>query len=152
MKTIKFFIAGFALLMASSLAAQVSVNVNIGGRPDWGPVGYTEANYYYLPDVEAYYDVRQANFIYANNGTWISARTLPHRYRSYNLYAGPKVVLTDYRGNRPYTHFKTHRVKYHHGYRPQTVVVRETHHHHYDKKHYKHKGKKHHKGRGHDRH
>ena len=152
MKTLKFFIAGFALLMASSLAAQVSVNVNIGGRPDWGPVGYTEANYYYLPDVEAYYDVRQANFIYANNGTWIAASTLPARYRSYNLYTGPKVVLTDYRGNRPYTHFKTHKVKYYRGYRPNAVVVKEVHHHHYDKKHYKHKGKKHNRGRGHDRH
>ena len=151
MKTLKFFIAGFALLMASSLAAQVSVNVNIGGRPDWGPVGYSEANYYYLPDVEAYYDVRQSNFIYASNGNWISARTLPARYRSYNLYSGPKVVLTDYRGNRPYAHFKTHRVKYHRGYRPNAVVVKEVHHHHYDKKHYKHKGKKHHRGRGHDR-
>lgn len=151
MKTLKFLIAGFVLFMASSLVAQVSVNVNIGGRPDWGPVGYSEANYYYLPDVEAYYDVRQSNFIYANNGTWIAARTLPARYRSYDLYRGPKVILTDYRGTRPYTHFKTHRVKYHHGYRSQTVVVKETHHHHYDKKHYKHKTKKHHRGRGHDR-
>lgn len=146
MKTLRILFAGFAFLMAScSLQAQVSVNVNIGGRPDWGPVGYTEANYYYLPDVEAYYDVRQSNFIYINNGTWITARTLPTRYRSYNLYDGPKVVLTDYRGNRPYTYFKTHRVKYR-GHHPQTVIVKKSHHHHYEKKHYKHRGKKHHRG------
>lgn len=151
MKTLKFLIAGLTLLMASSLPAQVSVNVNIGGRPDWGPVGYTQANYYYLPDVEAYYDVRQSNFIYANNGTWIAARTLPSRYRSYDLYSGPKVVLTDYRGNRPYTYFKTHRVKYHRGYRPQTVIVKESHHYH-DRGHHKHRAKKQHRGRGHDHH
>ena len=151
MKTLKILIAGFALLVANSLPAQVSVSVNIGARPDWGPVGYTEANYYYLPDVEAYYDVRQSNFIYANNGTWLAARTLPARYRGYDLYAGPKIVLTDYRGNRPYTYFKTHKVKYK-GHRPHTVIVKETHHHHYDKKHKKHKEKKHNRGRGHDRH
>lgn len=143
MKTLKIFLAGFAMILSSSLQAQVSVSVNIGGRPDWAPVAYTEANYYYLPDVEAYYDVRASNFIYANNGTWIHARTLPARYRSYDLYSGPTVVLTDYRGNRPYTHFKNHRVKYYHGYRaPQTVVVKEVHHKHYKKykpaKHHKH--------------
>ena len=150
MKTLKNLFAVVAFFMAASLPAQVSVSVNIGGRPDWGPVGYTQANYYYLPDVEAYYNVRESNFIYANNGTWIAARTLTTRYRNYDLYRGPKIVLIDYRGNRPYTYFKTHRVKYR-GYRPQTVIVKETHHHHYDKKQYKHKAKKHHRGRGHDR-
>jgi hypothetical protein len=146
MKTLKLFIAGFAVVMASSLQAQVSVNVSIGSRPDWGPVGYTEANYYYLPDVEAYYDVRASNFIYVSNGTWIRARYLPNRYRNYDLYSGHKVVLTDYRGSRPYTHFNTHRVKYYRGYRPQTVVVRDVHHYHDDHKHYKkYKAKKYHK-------
>lgn len=141
MKTLKFFLAGFAVILSSSLQAQVSVNVNIGGRPDWAPVAYSEANYYYLPDVEAYYDVRASNFIYANNGTWIHARTLPARYRSYDLYSGPTVVLTDYRGNRPYTHFKNHRVKYYRGYRaPHTVIVKEGSHKHYKK----HKAKHHH--------
>lgn len=138
MKTLKLFIAGFALVMASSLQAQISVNVSIGSRPDWGPVGYAEANYYYLPDIEAYYDVRASNFIYVSHGNWIRARYLPNRYRNYDLYNGHKVVLTDYRGSRPYTHFKTHRVKYHRGYRPQTVAVRDVHHdHHDDHKHYK---------------
>ncbi len=145
MKTLKIFLAGFAMVLSSQLQAQVSVSVNIGGRPDWGPVAYTEANYYYLPDVEAYYDVRASNFIYISNGNWITARRLPARYRNYDLYAGPKVVLTDYRGNRPYTHFKTHRVKYYRGYHaPRTVVVKESHHN--DRKYYKkHKPKKHHR-------
>lgn len=145
MKTLKIILAGFAIVLSSQLQAQVSVSVNIGGRPDWGPVAYTEANYYYLPDVEAYYDVRASNFIYISNGNWITARRLAARYRTYDLYSGPKVVLTDYRGNRPYTHFKTHRVKYYRGYNsPRTVVVKESHHN--DRKYYKkHKPKKHHR-------
>ena len=147
MKTLKIFLAGLALVVSCQLQAQVSVNVNIGGRPDWGPVAYTEANYYYLPEVEAYYDLRASNFIFASNGTWIAARTLPSRYRNYDLYAGPKVVLTDYRGNRPYTYFKSHKAKYYGGYHtPRTVVVKE-HHYYHDRGHHhkKYKGKKHHK-------
>jgi len=146
MKTLKVLIAGLGLLMAGTLEAQVSVNVSIGSRPDWGPVGYTEANYYYLPDIEAYYDIRASNFIYINNGTWVRARYLPTRYRNYDLYNGYKVVLTDYHGSRPYAHFNTHKVKYYRGPRPSPVVVREVHHYHDDHKHYK-KHKKHHKHR-----
>lgn len=58
MKTIKIAIAGLFLLVASTTQAQVSVNVNIGTPPVWGPVGYTNMEYYYLPDIEAYYDVK----------------------------------------------------------------------------------------------
>lgn len=144
MKTLKLLIAGFGLFVVSSLQAQVSVNVSIGNRPDWGPVGYTEANYYYLPDIEAYYDIRASNFIYVNNGNWIRARYLPARYRNYDFYNGYKVVLTDYHGARPYAHFNTHRVKYYRGNRPPTVVVRDVHHYHDNHKpHKKYKAKKH---------
>jgi hypothetical protein len=31
--------------------SQVSVNVNIGSPPLWGPSGYSNIDYYYLPDV-----------------------------------------------------------------------------------------------------
>lgn len=149
MKTLKLIIAGFALIIAGSLQAQVSVNVNIGGRPDWAPVAYSEANYYYLPDIESYYDVRQSNFIYLNNGAWVSHRSLPQRYRNYDLYNGYKVVIRE-NGPRPYTHFKQHKIKYYRGHRaPQRVVVRDYHHN--DHKSYKkHKAKKHHNKHHHD--
>ncbi len=99
------------------MKAQVSVNVNIGSPPLWGPVGYTEVQYYYLPDVEAYYDVQTSMFIYYGGGVWIRRAYLPTRYRYYDLYSGYKVVLTDYRGNEPYIHFKNHKVKYYKGYK-----------------------------------
>lgn len=106
------------IIMCSHLAsAQVSVNVNIGSPPLWGPVGYSEVQYYYIPDVEAYYDVPTSMFIYYSGGSWIRRAYLPTRYRYYDLYSGYKVVLTDYRGNAPYIHFKNHKVKYHKGYK-----------------------------------
>lgn len=116
MKTVKIAIAGLFLLVANATQAQVSVNVNIGTPPAWGPSGYSEMEYYYLPDVEAYYDVRASQFIYFGGGRWVRATRLPRQYRNYDLYGGYKVVLTDYHGRTPYTYFDRHRVKYYKGY------------------------------------
>ena len=117
MKNLKLTVIGIILFLAGTSQAQVSVNVNIGAPPMWGPVGYTDVQYYYLPDVEAYYDVPTANFIYLERGTWVHRTYLPTRYRNYDLYGGYKVVMNDYHGNRPYTHFNDYRVKYKKGYR-----------------------------------
>ena len=117
MKTFKIFFVGLLMLFAGSTQAQISVQVNLGIPPQWGPAGYTDVQYYYLPDVEAYYDVPSSKFIYLNGATWVHRTSLPSRYRNYDLYNGYKVVITDYRGNTPYTHFKEHKVKYAKGYK-----------------------------------
>ncbi|MFV5692084.1 hypothetical protein ACM55K_08680 [Flavobacterium sp. LT1R49] len=116
MKTLKLIAVGIILLASSAIHAQVSVNVNIGTPPSWGPVGYSNVDYYYLPDVEAYYDIRATQFIYFGGGRWIRSRYLPGQYRNYDLYSGYKVVLNDYHGSRPYSNFKNHKVKYYKGY------------------------------------
>ena len=117
MKILKIIFLGVPLFLASIMNAQVSVSVNIGVPPPWGPVGYTSVRYYYLPDVEAYYDVQSSMFIYYGGGAWVHRGYLPARYRSYDLYSGYKVVMKDYHGNAPYTHFKEHKMKYAKGYR-----------------------------------
>ena len=124
MKIIKLVLVGVILFISSTIEAQVSVNVNIGTPPVWGPVGYSNVEYYYLPDVEAYYDVRATQFIYFGGGKWIRSRNLPRQYRNYDLYGGYKVVLNDYHGPRPYTYFKNHKVKYYKGYKgaPQRSI------------------------------
>ena len=116
MRTLKLIAAGIMLFAASTTQAQVSVNLNIGTAPSWGPVGHIETEYYYLPDVEAYYDIRATQFIYFGGGRWVRSRHLPYRYRDYDLNRGYKVVLNDYHGARPYNHFKSHKVKYYKGY------------------------------------
>jgi hypothetical protein len=122
MKTLKLIM--IVVFLSGALKSQVSVNVSVGSPPLWGPVGYTEVQYYYLPDVEAYYDVHTAMFIYYDGGVWIRRSGLPVHYRYYDLYNGYKVVLTDYRGNEPYIHFKDHKVKYFKGYKggPQKTI------------------------------
>ena len=118
MKTINTLLLGMMLMTYSlSTHAQVSVNVNLGTPPAWGPVGYNSAHYYYLPDVQSYYDVRVREFIYLNNDKWYRSKSKPAQYRNYNLYTAYKVVLTDYKGNSPYTYFNTHKTRYFKGYK-----------------------------------
>src|SRR5688572_7819384 len=126
MKVLKLIVAGILmhviflgmfLLISNTGRAQVAVSVNAGSPPPWGPVGYTEVRYYYLPDVQAYYDVHSSRFIYYNGRAWVHRTYLPSRYKSYDLYSGYKVVLTDYRGNAPYTNHNVYKVKYAKGYR-----------------------------------
>lgn len=117
MKTLKLLALGIALLIAGTTQAQVSLHINLGTPPQWGPAGYSEVQYYYLPDVEAYYDVESSMFIYFGNGVWVRRSTLPEQYRDYDLYSGYKVVMTNYHGNRPQKYFRDHKRKYARGYR-----------------------------------
>ena len=90
---------GVASLSSIGTKAQVSVNVNIGSQPQWGPTGYDHVDYYYLPDVDAYYNVPARQYIYQNNGSWVWRNNLPSQYANYNLYNGYKVVVNR---NKPY--------------------------------------------------
>lgn len=98
-------------------AQQVSINVNIGTPPNWGPQGNDESRYYYLPDIDVYYDVNQSVFIYDNNGKWTRDKQLPAKCRQYDLYSGYKVVLNDYKGDAPYKYHTKHRASYPKGYK-----------------------------------
>jgi len=122
MKTIKLLIAGFLFFITAAAFSQVTIV--FGTPPAWGPSGYNSVQYYYLPDVESYYDVQNSRFIYYERGAWVRRANLPYRYRKYDLYSGYKVVMTDYRGNSPYVHFKEYKVKYKKGYKgpPQKSI------------------------------
>lgn len=124
MKTFKLLIFGILLILASSAQGQLSVRVHVGTPPAWAPSGYSNVRYYYLPDVEAYYDVQTSMFIYMSGNTWVRRSYLPDRYRNYDLYHGYKVVMTGYHGNTPYTNFREYRMKYSKGYQgnPQRNV------------------------------
>ncbi len=110
-KTILKSVLGLALVLSfSTLAkAQLSLSINIGRQPAWGPTGYNHVDYYYLPDIESYYDVSTGQYIYQDGGRWIFASSLPPRYRGYDLYSGYKVVVNR---PKPYLNFSRDRVTY----------------------------------------
>lgn len=116
MRSIKLALLGFILFFSLPTKAQVNVNVNIGTPPVWGPVGYTEARYYYIPDIETYYDINAGMFVYMGSRGWIHAKALPSMYAHFDLYNGYKVVL-NFRGDNPYRYYEVHKTKFPKGYK-----------------------------------
>jgi hypothetical protein len=115
-----FLIAGI-----TQTKAQLSISLNIGSQPTWGPTGYDRADYYYLPDVESYYNVSNHQFIYLSNGHWVFSASLPGRYANYDLNSGYKVVVNR---PRPYLNFNQDRVQYakYRGYHGKQPVIRDS--------------------------
>ncbi|RXR21443.1 hypothetical protein [Flavobacterium stagni] len=152
MKSIRLIIA--ALLLGSSAAvAQVNVNINFGTPPVWAPADRVEVQYYYLPEIDVYYDVPNGLFLYFSNGRWIRNAYLPARCNHYDLRRGRVVYLTDYYGKTPYYYHKRHRARY--VTVPQrTVVVYRDHDDDHDRGrhhgHEKHRGHGKKRGHGHD--
>ena len=140
MKTyqLKFSIAIFILLVTSLFItpakAQVSVNVNISSQAVWGPVGYDYAEYYYLPEADAFYYVNTGQFIYWNGGQQVFAYSLPPTF-SINLYSTYKVVVNDPKPYKNHGYYVSHYAKYKHGGFKQDIIRDSN-----DEKYYKVKG------------
>lgn len=110
-------------LMIKKADAQVSVSVglNIGSQPDWGPVGYDHADYYYMPDIDAYYDVPAHRYVYYENNVWVHRTYLPVRYRNYDRYHSYKVVVNE---RNPWLRHDVYRTRYasYRGRRDQAII------------------------------
>lgn len=134
----KKIIFGAALLLScfmlktADAQLKINFNLNIGSQPDWGPTGYDHVEYYYLPDIDAYYYVPGHYYVYQQGNAWIHATTLPARYSNYNLYSGYKVVVNQ---ANPWNNQAAIRAKYarYKGHRGQTAI-RDSH----DKKYQNH--------------
>jgi hypothetical protein len=72
--------------------------------PFWAPAydNAAQVHYYYLPDLEIYYDVWTNEFVYLDGGHWIFSPFLPPMYTSYDLRSAPIVIL-DYRVHEPWS-------------------------------------------------
>ncbi len=113
----------FALLNAPSVQAQVSININL--QPSWGPSGYDYAEYYYIPELNIYYDVVNALFYYTSGSSWISSKFLPLRYKRYDLSTMYKVVLNG--EPTPWLNNKAHKKTYKNYKNDRTQVpIRQT--------------------------
>ncbi|MCR8560609.1 hypothetical protein KXD93_23340 [Mucilaginibacter sp. BJC16-A38] len=112
MKKIILNLLAAAFIIAISSAetkAQVSVGLSVGVNTWTPPADYSDANYYYLPDVEGYYYVPTHQYVYMDGGRWVFRASLPPRYASYDIRTGYKVAV--YRPH-PYRYFSHDRVSY----------------------------------------
>ena len=102
------FVASTSVMNYSN--AQFGFNVNVRlGLPAWIAGGYAESEYYYMPEIDAYYNVRQQQFIYLNNGAWTFSSRLPGMYAGFDLYNCRKMPVY---GERPYMNGDMYRERY----------------------------------------
>jgi hypothetical protein len=115
----------FSCLSFKLADAQVSVHlgVNIGTQPAWGPVGYEHVDYYYMPDIDAYYYVPTHQYIYLNGPTWVRTTYLPPAYRGYDVYRGYKVVVNEPRPWIRHDYYRTTYATYRN--RHDQVIIRD---------------------------
>jgi hypothetical protein len=118
-------VGAFLATQETNAQVRVNLNVNIGNRPAWGIPGAYAGDYYYLPEIDTYYDIPRRQFIYFDAGNWVFAAELPYSYRGYDLYRGYKVVINE---PRPYLRCDVYRTRYNQYYntyrRPGVVVQR----------------------------
>ena len=72
-------------------------------NPTWAPLYVQGVRYYYLPDIETYYDLSTGEFVYLNDGQWSYSQTLPDIYSGYDLENCFTVAL-DYNIYQPWMH------------------------------------------------
>ena len=110
MKTLKLLITAAIFFSFFTSNGQI-IAQNNRNVPAWG-VPVTSERYYYLPDIETYYDIPSRQYVHLDNGNWVRSNSVPAAYRNYDFQRGRKVVINDYNGNAPYTYYNVHRVKY----------------------------------------
>jgi hypothetical protein len=122
----KKLILGAAILLSSfafkaNAQLKVNFNLNIGSQPEWGPTGYDHVEYYYMPDIDAYYYVPGHQYVYLQNNAWARTTTLPSRYRNFDVYNSYKVVVNQ---PEPWRNQAAIRAKYarYKGKRGQTII------------------------------
>jgi hypothetical protein len=109
MRYVLLLIAAVCLSNIADAQLSVNLNVNLDRQPIWGPAGYDHVDYYYLPDIEVYYNVSERRYFYFERGRWIGGTSLPSRYHGYNLYNAHKVVVNE---PAPYLHHDLYRGRY----------------------------------------
>jgi hypothetical protein len=98
----------FSCLSIKIADAQIRISLNIGSQPEWGPTGYDHADYYYMPDIDAYYDVNAHQYVYYENNIWVHNAALPPRYH-FDRYHSYKVVVNQ---PTPWVHHADIRARY----------------------------------------
>ena len=101
-----FLLLSFFCLISTNIQAQTEVDL-----PNWAPKYIPETRYYYLPEIEIYYDIPSKMYIYYHENGWIRSENLPKKYRRYNLVEATKVSLFDI-GPNPYVYNENHRTQY----------------------------------------
>ncbi|WBO84298.1 hypothetical protein [Hymenobacter yonginensis] len=101
---------GLGLLLHSP-AARAQGGYGYGpGIPAWAPAVGPEVQYYYIPEIDGYYDLYSRSYLFFDPyyNSWVSAPVLPQRYASYDPRFFHPVVI-QYVGRQPWGYLRDHR-------------------------------------------
>ena len=90
----------------------IRINLNLGTRPVYVPAQQPEVvynDYYYLPEVEAYYSVGENCYYYQDGERWIAAAYLPGRYHDFNWRTARRFEI---HSNRPFMNHNVYRGRF----------------------------------------
>ncbi|RSK49566.1 hypothetical protein [Hymenobacter rigui] len=102
------FVLALGLLLTSGKAqAQVQVNIN---TPYWGPAVPPNVQYYYVPEIDGYYDIYNQSYLFFDPayGAWVSSPVLPRMYAGYDPRFFHPVAI-QYVGRQPWGYLRDHR-------------------------------------------
>lgn len=102
-------LASSFMYKAADAQVKVSLNINVGSQPEWGPSGYEHVDYYYLPDLDMYYNVPNRTYTYLQGNRWVTVNRVPSQYRNYDFYKGYKVVVNE---ANPWNRNTTYKTRY----------------------------------------
>ncbi len=112
-KTPKSLIVVFTVLLLTGSCTIAYVPSYTPDVPVWAPPynNVEKVQYYYLPDIECYYDVLNHEYVYRVENNWLFANTLPSSYDWYDLNNAFAIVI-DVRVNEPWRHSEYYTVHY----------------------------------------
>jgi hypothetical protein len=112
-----------ASFLSTKTEAQLRVNVNLNiGRPSWGLPANQVGDYYYMPEIDTYYDIPHRQFVYLDRNRWVNAPSLPYWLSGYDLARGYKVVVNQPRPFMNADFYRNRYKKYYNNYRaPMTA-------------------------------
>ena len=92
MKNLKKVIVAVVTLLSVSMFSSCDLYTYSTGsvqsrydNPAWAPPYSEGVRYYYLPDIEAYYDLSARQFVYLSNGRWYDSSQCPSIYAGFDL-------------------------------------------------------------------
>ncbi len=89
----------------------------ISSRPSAPPPPWFYPNrvetvrYVYFPDYLIYYDLSLGNYIYLENGVWITVKVLPTRYNTLNLRRSRYIRVNNYFGDEINIYHRENQIK-----------------------------------------
>ena len=99
-----------AILFCTSIKAQVSYVEN--NNLKFNSATNCQIRYIYFPNMGAYFDKLNNDYIFQEKGEWIKAKELPTLYGGYSIYSNVGVEIKDYEEEQPFSQIKQHKKQF----------------------------------------